>query len=159
MSPRNMTADPETVARNARRVNHQHEDHEHAVDSEEEAYATLLQSVLNAAVMALPAISSALPLSIDAHQFRGIVLVRGDDADVWWLESNELVSFKLGSTSQLTVGEISSFYGRQGVVDAIMAISVAIDAQLRGGKHKATEKILRRAEQIQAIATLARGIS
>lgn len=155
----NMTADPDTVARNARRVDHQHDDHERAVDGEETAYADLLDAVLSAATVALPAISSALPLSLDATQLRGIVLVRGDDAEVWWLESNELVSFKLGSTSQLTVGEISSFYGRHGIVDAIMAISVAIDAQLRGGKHKATEKILRRAEQIQAIATLARGIS
>jgi hypothetical protein len=54
---------------------------------------------------------------------------------------------------------LCDLYGRAGVVDAVTQVSIALDAQLRGNKHKSTEKIHRQADQIRALAVLAKGLS
>lgn len=156
---RNMTADPKAVARNADRVAAQHEEHESAIDAEEDAYAELLEAVLEAAAPALPALSSAVP---DYDELNGLLLLRVGDLSVWWIHLDDPSELRWIGPERDDGGRVKEFaleHGRQGVVDAIMQVAVSLDAQLRGGKHKATEKIRRRAVQIHALATLAKALS
>lgn len=158
--PESLLMDPlTTIAKNARRVADQHEDHERALDAEEGAYTELLDSVLRAGAPALLAISSASNMSLDGEVLRGLCLIKGEDEEIWWLEKDELVAYKHGSVKTISVADVLASYDRHAIVEAITQISVAMDRQLRGGKHQATEKIRRRAEQVRALASLARGIS
>jgi hypothetical protein len=135
----------------------QHDDLEAAERDSEVAYVELLSTVLEAASPALLAISSAIP----GADGRGLCLVHGEGEDLWWLENGTIVTITRTGTSRqepVTVESLVKIYGRHGAVDAVMQISIAIDAQLRGGKQQATEKMRRRAEQIRALATLAKGL-
>lgn len=147
------STDPRIVRRNAERVAAQHADYEEAETDEEGAYADLFESILLAAEPALSAISSLIPNT----DRRGLLLIKGEREEIWWLESGVLMSFP--PETECTPTDVAELYGRVGIVDAIMRICTAIEAQLRGGKAQANEKIRRRADQIHALATLARGLS
>lgn len=156
-----MSGPQSDIDKNARRVAEQHEEHERVIDDEEGAYAELLQAILYSAVPAHPAISSAIPGHDD---LRGVQLVRTDEGTIWWIENDERLVELVHITPNGTVtpsllSDIPEQYGRSAVVDAIMKLSVAIDAQIRGNKRSATEKIRRRADQIRALAVVVRGLS
>lgn len=167
-----MTADPVTIGKNAQRVADQHDDHEHAIAVEDNAYLDLLESVLRAAEPARDALGSALPDDGSGGRRSGLLLVRGEDEEIWWLDPTSAADaahdagglwrrFRTpsGWKGEPCLADAVVNYGRHGVVEAIMQISIALDAQLRGGKQKATEKIRRRAEQIRALSTLVRALA
>lgn len=151
-----MTANPETVARTAHRVAEQTAHHEQALKEVDSAYDELLGEILQAAAPALPAICSPIPARSDLS---GLCLVRGDGEDIWWLEDGSLIITGGGMSRSCDAVAVCELYGRAGVVDAVMQVSVALDAQVRGNKNKSTEKIRRQATQIRALAELARGLS
>lgn len=151
-----MTANAQTVAKTAGRVAQQNANHEQALEEIDAAYDELLSGILQAAAAALPAICSPLP---DRSDLSGLCLVRGEGENIWWLEDGSLLLVGGGMSRPCDTVAVCERYGRAGVVDAVMQVSVALDAQVRGNKSKSTEKIRRQAQQIRALAVLARGLS
>lgn len=149
------TTDPKRIAADADKVAKQHDDFENAESDETMAYLELLREVMDAAQPALLAISSAVP----GHDLRGLQLLRGENEDVWWLEHDEICRVTSTNHMPWSARQIVDNYGRHGVVDAVVQIAAALDAQLRGGKSQSTHKIRRRADQIRALAVLVRGLS
>jgi hypothetical protein len=152
---KHVTTDPKSIGQAAQRVAKQHDDFEAAEADELDAYVELLGEVMSAARVSLPAISSNIP----GRDLRGVQLLRGENEDVWWLESDELYRVTRDDHGRWSARDIISAYGRHGAVDAILQIAGALDAQLRGGKSQSTHKIRRRADQIRALAVLAKGLS
>jgi hypothetical protein len=151
-----MTADPKRIAENAKEVLDQHERQQDAIADELDAYVELLDEVMMSAATALDALVSAIP---DRDGGFGLCLVRGEGETVWWSQNGSLQVIRGQHASSITPKELVERYGRHAAVDAVIQISVALDAQLRGGKNQSTQRTRRRADQIRALAVLARGIS
>jgi hypothetical protein len=153
-----MTANAKIVAKNASRVARQNALHEQAIEDVDASFDELLREILQAALPALPALCSPV-VEPDRSDRSGLCLVRGDGENIWWLENGTLLLVGDGSSRSCDTVAVCDRYGRAGVVDAIMQVSVALDAQIRGNKQKSTEKIRRQAEKVRALAVLARGLS
>jgi len=150
--------DPKETARKAARVARADTAHVRAIDEVGQAYHILLCEILEAVRPALDALCS--PLHFTQVPRSGLQLVRGDHGDLYWMDDCTFILLKRdGTHSPSSSEDLFRLYGGNGVVDAMFRISVALEAQLHGKKPRASEKALRQAEQIRALATVARGLS
>lgn len=150
-----MTVRPEHICERATLVAEQDADHSLAIAECERAHADALRTVLEKAVPAHRALSSALPMG---SPYRGLLLIDTEDGGFWWIYDG-LDSY-LGkreadeSITKLTPDDLVLLFGEDGAVTAIEAISRAMDQQLRGNKRTQTEKMHRLAARIRAFVTL-----